>query len=798
MRLWLRWTWRDFRARWLQVATTGLILAVGVGAFAGLGGMRQWRERSADESRRASAAHDVRVDLADGSFVREGSLRAAVRNIAGTTSQERLVAASQIDASRAGRTAVVPAQLVGIPPGGAVERLSLKGGSGLRAGVRSVVLDWNFARHFELPDHGSVRVAGAGVLPYSGVGVTPQHILIVGDSGMSGAEGGLAVVYAPLDLVQDLAGRAGRVDQLLVRGAPGTDEVQLEARVQASLRRALPGVGFTTTRGDEEPVNRMLYRDAANDQKVYWALAVLLLIGAALAAFNLVSRVVEAQRREIGIGMALGAEPRLLAMRPLATGLQIGVVGALAGVPVGILLSGLIKGLMRDFVPLPQYASTFPAGLYAVGAGLSLLIPLLAAALPVRRAVGAAPVDAIRTGHRAARAPGATSLLRRLPVPGGALARMPLRNLLRAPRRTVMTFLGLGAVITAVVAVLSMVDALRDVVDRQEVAALSTSPGRLDVTLADFAPSNGPAVRAISGAPGVGAAEPTLVVGATAMTRRDALTVALRFVDPASRIWRPTAVDGSLGAGVLLAEKAARDLGVGIGDAIVLRHPSRGPGGVTLADTRVRVDGIHDNPIRVYAYIDEAAAARFGLGSTASGVTVVPRAGTASGVLERSLFGRAGVASITPAAAETDALRTSLESFSSAITIVAVITLALALLVAFTSTSVSLEERRREYATMFAFGLPPRSGLKVAIGESVATGVLGTIVGVGLGLLAARWIVGSLLPDTIPDLGARVSLTPASVVTVLVVGVLAVSLAPLLTFGRMRRMDIPSTLRVME
>ena len=48
--------------------------------------------------------------------------------------------------------------------------------------------------------------------------------------------------------------------------------------------------------------------------------AALLLGAAAFAAFNLISRTIEAQRREIGIGMALGVRPRVLARRPLLLG----------------------------------------------------------------------------------------------------------------------------------------------------------------------------------------------------------------------------------------------------------------------------------------------------------------------------------------------------------------------------------------------------------------------------------------------------------------------------------------------
>ena len=60
------------------------------------------------------------------------------------------------------------------------------------------------------------------------------------------------------------------------------------------------------------------------------------------------------------------------------------------------------------------------------------------------------------------------------------------------------------------------------------------------------------------------------------------------------------------------------------------------------------------------------------------------------------------------------------------------------------------------------------------------------------------WITKVLLADTFPDLSARMTLAPASVVTTLVVGILAVTAAPLLVWRRLRRMDVPSTLRVME
>jgi putative ABC transport system permease protein len=55
-----------------------------------------------------------------------------------------------------------------------------------------------------------------------------------------------------------------------------------------------------------------------------------------------------------------------------------------------------------------------------------------------------------------------------------------------------------------------------------------------------------------------------------------------------------------------------------------------------------------------------------------------------------------------------------------------------------------------------------------------------------------------LIGNTLPELGLDVALSSSTLMTAVVLGVVAVGTAPLLTIGRLRRMDIPGTLRVVE
>jgi len=124
--------------------------------------------------------------------------------------------------------------------------------------------------------------------------------------------------------------------------------------------------------------------------------------------------------------------------------------------------------------------------------------------------------------------------------------------------------------------------------------------------------------------------------------------------------------------------------------------------------------------------------------------------------------------------------------------------LLLALLVAFNSASIATDERAREHATMLAFGVPLRRVLRIEVIESVLLGLAGTVVGLAVGIAIIAWFVGVKVPEMMPELGIPIAVAPGTIGAALVVGVVVVGLAPLLMSRRLRRMDLPGTLRLVE
>ena len=807
---WLRWVARDLRARWQQVAAIALTVAIGVGMSAGLGSMTAWRQESYDKSYALLHAHDLRVDLPEGSSVAQGALLGAVEGFEGmATAEERLIVPTQVDASRGGETILVPGRLIGVDVaegGPHVDSLYVTAGRALGAAdvaTPAAALESHFSDHYALPASGTVGLPGGVRLPYVGSVYQPEYFMVTTESGGFLAESNFAAVFVPLPVAQRIAGAPGEVNDLVVRLESGVDRGEARDRLVAALADGFPSLAATVTTIEQDPAWRGMYGDMQNDQKTMNAVAMLIFGAAVFAAFNLTSRIVEAKRRELGVGMALGQPRWQIALRPVLMGFEIAVLGVIFGVGVGLLVAAGLRSVMVSLQPLPVFLTSFQTGEFLRAAAIGLTLPILATLWPVWRAVRVDPVDAIRTGHLAARGVTLPRPLQRLTAHGKSMNLMPFRNVLRAPRRTLLTAVGIGVSITAMVGVIGALDSYYATIDRGAAEIRAGATDRLQVDLAEAVPASDGVVSALAGIPGVRAAEPTLRVGGTLIADDvPRIDVQLEMLDLENAVWHPTisgAVDAGDLPGIVLAEKAALDLGLQPGDVVTVRHPIRKPGESAFGsvDEPMRVIGVHPYPIRVFAYLDASTAERFGLAGAANTVQLALAPGADADAVKRAVFEQPGVASAQPADATVTLLEDVMASFTDIFRFVELFVLVLALLIAFNAAAINVDERAREHATMFAFGVRPRSVLRGITVEGVIVGLLGTLFGIGLGLLAVRWIIGGAATD-MPDLGMVVTVSLGTIATALLLGIVAVGLAPLFTFRRLRKMDIPSTLRVME
>jgi putative ABC transport system permease protein len=479
--------------------------------------------------------------------------------------------------------------------------------------------------------------------------------------------------------------------------------------------------------------------------------------------------------------------------------LQIALLGAGLGALVGLALGALMVGYFRTLMPLPVWRHAFQLGIFLRAAALGLVLPFVATLYPVWRAVRVAPVDAISTGVRRSRSPMIRFARGGRSGRGHSIGVLPLRNVRRSPRRTVLTALGISAAIAVLLGVIGMIDSFRATADRAHAELVSSSPRRLTISLTAFVPTTAPPVVAVQSSPLVARSATEVDIPATVRQGSTSIDLLVIVGDLDGPIWRPHVADRRHRPGIVLTHKAIQDLGTAVGERVLVRYPRRVGLGYEFVTERLPIVGATSFPLRSLAWMDDGdGLARTNLEGIANVVIVEPRPHVSAGRVERAFFGIEGVASVQPVTSFTDSIKKELDRALGILLIVEGVVLLLALLIAFNTASINADDRAREHATMFAFGLPVRSVVGVEIVESLIVGLIGTATGLAGGYVLLHWLNTSLLPTTVPDIGIVTAVATTTLVLALLMGVVAVAFAPVLTLRKLLRMDIPSTLRVVE
>jgi putative ABC transport system permease protein len=811
--LWLKWSLRDMRRRWWQVIVVALIIALGTGVYCGLGSSMPWRTKSFNESYAMLNMYDLKMELTPGSYLVADDLAQVVGAVEHAAwiqdSEMRLSLPTPVDASTSDQTILVPGRIIGVDVasgGPAINGLHIAAGRALEpadSGEPVCIVENNFARYYDLsPGDREIRIREGRALECVGNGMAPEYFMVLTAEGGIMAQANFAALFVPLATVQEVAGLPGMVNDLLITISGDADVEILRQELKGAMEKAFPQVGVTFETKSENATYALMKEDIPGDQEMYNIFAYMLLAGAAFGTFNLVSRMVESQRREIGINMALGVAPRVIARRHLFVGAQIALLGMIFGLGIGVVLSNVYSDLLREMLPMPYFETPFQFSIFLRGALLGFAIPLIATVYPVWRAVRVAPIDAIQTGHLVAKGGGLAPFLARLPfgaLPGSSLVKFPFRNLSRNPRRTLLTALGITMAVTLLVATGGMMDTFFGTLHAAREEHLQDVPDLMLVTL----DNSYPVAQLPVSDPGISQAEPIITLpGAVSSQNGGSFDVIIQLLDLDNELWSPTLLRGdkqTQGPGVIIAAKAARDLDVDVGDTITLQHPYRESAyAYGQKESQVRVMGIHADVVRMYLYMDSRDATLMNLDGMANGLQVLPVTGVAEATIRRELAHMPGVASVQPASALLDAFDQLLDMFVRIFRTSQYIAILLAFLIAFNTASINVDERRRELATMFAFGTRIRATLRIAMVENLMTGVLGTIVGAGLGWVVLNRLLMARMDTMEPDFGLLIQVSPLTLILAIIMGVLLVALTPVFTMRRILRMDIPSTLRVIE
>jgi putative ABC transport system permease protein len=165
------------------------------------------------------------------------------------------------------------------------------------------------------------------------------------------------------------------------------------ASLASVVRNEVKAVDRNHTVSEVATLRDRMYDATARDRfatQVLSAFAVTALLLAAIGIYGVLSLAVAQRRKELGIRMALGAEPGGVMAMILGQAMSIAAVGGLIGAVLAVLAGRALGGMLYGVTPAD------PAT-YAV-CGLALGVTILAAALvPAARAMRVHPMVALRS-----------------------------------------------------------------------------------------------------------------------------------------------------------------------------------------------------------------------------------------------------------------------------------------------------------------------------------------------------------------------------------------------------------------
>jgi putative ABC transport system permease protein len=207
---------------------------------------------------------------------------------------------------------------------------------------------------------------------------------VVGDVRMGGADAPQPSVYTSQR--QDHWPGGGSV---VIRAAG--DPQTLAATVRAAVKRVDPTLVIPSVRTLEEfRRSTPAIADRQIQLQLISVFALIALAVSAIGVYGVSAYATEARAREFGIRMALGASRRGVLWLALRDGVQVAVLGALAGIPLALLLASRLPNMLY------AVAAFDPLTVGAVLVALFLVV-FAAALVPARRATLIDPARMMRT-----------------------------------------------------------------------------------------------------------------------------------------------------------------------------------------------------------------------------------------------------------------------------------------------------------------------------------------------------------------------------------------------------------------
>ena len=451
---------KDIRFNKVKFIATIIIVIFGVAFYVGLYSSYQNLRFSIDKVYGDLNFGDIWISIG---YSEASEIVDRISNVKGIKEYEKRLVIEAPTSFEMDGEEFITGRLISIPLEGEpiINRLLVKEGR-YPESPNEILVEYGFAKHHNITVGDIIYVnTGEDLVRFEivGIAISPEYLWPAKTilEHMPDVLRRWGVFYIPEEKLQSIFGLDGLYNNIVFKIEDGTDP---EA-ILDTLRGRLEDLGITEaiTRRDQ-PSNNIISLSVDSLTTLAIAFPIFFLSVSAIATYMVLSRIIAMQTRQIGLLQALGYKKRTIVLHYLEYSLFIGIIGAILGIALGELISIPLTDMFASQLSLPiTYMKIYPDQM-AIGFGISLLFTSTAGIISSMKAVKLSLIEAMRyTG---------IDVKRIYRVRNGFLAkifrkslwRLPFRNIIRNPVRTVFTIFGIALGFTMIVVPYSFNDSM--------------------------------------------------------------------------------------------------------------------------------------------------------------------------------------------------------------------------------------------------------------------------------------------------------------------------------------------------
>lgn len=601
-----------------------------------------------------------------------------------------------------------------------------------------IILEKQFAEAHDLHPGDDLEIISGGIQKeYSIAGIvsSPEYIYAIRSAAdLWPSPEKFAIIFSSYSLAKSLWPEDGGINQVYMEFAPGFDREGVIDNIEEELEKYQ---FLATVERDDHVSHKMLDAEITQLRTTSVVMPGIFLMASAVIIYIILKRIVENQRRQIGLMKALGYSDRQLGIHYLTFGLISAFAGSLLGGALGQ-FSGL--GMTRMYtmyfnIPMlifkPVWSSFF------IGIGLSVAFAVAGGLRAVKGTSSLRPAEAMRPA--APREYHRKISTRRFDRVWGNFSlawRYSLRNVIRNGGRSFITVAGVALSVSLIVTTFFSLDSIdylmNDYFERTQTYDLKI--------VTENEASADALVRELENHEGIDKAEAYLEIPVKAEKGWKEESFLVVGVPRDSRLFHLFGEDEKEQTiprtGILIAERWADDLGVGKGDVIRIT-PYLGSG----RTVEVPVRGV------VLQYLDYNCFADrdylnglLGEGGTANSA-LLEASYRSSPEVRSELLKLPGVAFIEKSHYFKDKMNEFLGLTYVSLGIMVLFAGAIAFSILYVTNAINLLERRQETALLRTSGYSTLYLSGLLVRENLVTNITGILIGFPLGRAMAHAMI---------------------------------------------------------